>query len=280
MTIIDRLTERIPDLAIHPQSLVTLLNVFDDPAVGADALLPIVEQDVGLTAKLLKLCNSPLYNSRREIGSVREAMVRIGNHAFARLAFVLGVEPVLNSGGKPPSDQESLWRHSLSVAWASAALADTLGVTHLRDRVYTAGILHDLGKAAYDGLSEDLGLPEGAGPEEERRVLGVDHAELAAHVVDRWGLPEDVVEMIRSHHEPAGDTEGLAASRAVHLADRLANGAVRGLDDEESDDLVSLMESWNVDAEVADMIRTRLGDLETNVLALALGRERSAEGAR
>ncbi len=40
MTIIDRLTERIPDLAIHPQSLVTLLNVFDDPAVGLGLAAP------------------------------------------------------------------------------------------------------------------------------------------------------------------------------------------------------------------------------------------------
>jgi len=273
MTTVARLSDRIPDLAIHPRSLTTLLNVIDDPAVGADELMPVIEQDMGLTANLLRLCNSPIYNSRREIGSVREALVRIGNRAFARLAFVLGVEPVLNKGGAPLSNEEdSLWRHSLAVGWASAKLAAELGVPELSDRAYTAGILHDLGKAAYDGLAEDLGLTVMVTHEQERAVLGVDHAELAAQVVDRWGLPEAVVEMIRNHHEPRGEGRALAGCRAVHAADRLAHEAAGHYEEEEIAEFGIMLEEWGVGNDVVISIRERLSDIDTDVLALALGR--------
>ncbi len=74
-------------LGVHPEAMQTLMNVMDDPVVDAETLLPIVEKDMGLTANLLSICNSPIYGMRREIGSVREALVLLGNFAFAASRF-------------------------------------------------------------------------------------------------------------------------------------------------------------------------------------------------
>ena len=79
---VEALVQASPCLSTRPQTMATLLDVLDDPVVEADRLLPIVETDPGLTARLLKLCNSPLYGLSRRVGSVKEALVRVGNRAF------------------------------------------------------------------------------------------------------------------------------------------------------------------------------------------------------
>jgi len=99
------------------------------------------------------------------------------------------------------------------------------------EEAFTAGLLHDMGKVvlgtfvevddqpikamvARDGLSFD---------EAERRVLGVDHAEVAAELLRSWKVPDEVVAAARWHHRPE-----LAGSKhrrivdLVHLADALA----------------------------------------------------------
>jgi HD-like signal output (HDOD) protein len=58
--------------------------------------------------------------------------------------------------------------------------------------------------------------------EAERRVLGIDHAEVGAVLLESWGLPADIVEAVRYHHRPddfEGDPLGVDL---VHIADILS----------------------------------------------------------
>jgi HD-like signal output (HDOD) protein len=85
-----------PGLSARPDSVASLMDIIEDPVVEADQIVPIIERDPGLTAGLLKLCNSPVYSFRRRIGSPREALVLVGNLTFARLCFALSLEPVIH----------------------------------------------------------------------------------------------------------------------------------------------------------------------------------------
>ncbi len=108
--------------------MVSLLEIVDDPVVEVTRLLPIVERDAGLTAGLLKLCNSPMYNFKRRIGSPREALVLVGNLTFARMCFTLAMKPVLERDLPVYSlGLDELWRHCLGTAYGAAFLVKVSG---------------------------------------------------------------------------------------------------------------------------------------------------------
>ncbi|MEZ4388570.1 MAG: HDOD domain-containing protein [Candidatus Krumholzibacteriia bacterium] len=223
-----------PGVSARPDSVAALMDVIDDPLVAASTLLPVIERDPGLTAGLLKLCNSSLYNLKRIIGTPREALVMVGNVAFARLCFTLSLEPALQR--ELPGyqlDLGGLWQHSLATAYGSSFLVSGMGRRDLSDRAFTAGLLHDIGKLVLDQALVGGGDPlaptpgESRGCDLERRRTGYDHAEAGAALLDSWNLPEEIVAAVRWHHEAdsAGDHQRLA--HAVEVADRVSHIAVK-----------------------------------------------------
>ncbi len=229
MSSLQNLVESAPGLSARPDSIISLLEIIEDPTVDVDKLLPIVEHDPGLTAGLLKLCNSPLYNFKRRIGSPRDALVLVGNITFARLCFTLSLEPVLhNDLPGYDLDLDDLWKHSLTTAYGAAFLVKTIGLGDLRDRAFTAGLLHDIGKLVLDhglaGASEENN--GNITMETERDCTGYDHAEAGAALLESWDVPEQVVAAVRWHHDPlkAGEYKRLAL--AVSVANQVGNFAI------------------------------------------------------
>ncbi len=227
-----------PRVGARPESVVSLMEIIDDPVVEVAKLLPIVEKDPVLTAGLLKLCNSPIYNFKRRIGSPREALVLVGNLTFARMCFTLSMRPVLERD--LPGYQlglDELWRHCLGTAYGAAFLVKASGHPELRDRAFTAGLLHDIGKLVLDTdlqtvVCEPVLVGTGGSArvrtqnrlritsDIERRQTGFDHAEAGAALLEGWNFPEDLVDAVRWHHDPTeADHQRLA--RAVHIADQV-----------------------------------------------------------
>jgi putative nucleotidyltransferase with HDIG domain len=106
--------------------------------------------------------------------------------------------------------EKLLWKHSTLAGPVTAALAKQSELDADPDEAFTAGLLHDIGKnalanshrEAYEKVvarvyNEKLGFVEA-----ERDEFGFDHAELGAHVAERWKLPSRLVTAIRNHHAP------------------------------------------------------------------------------
>ncbi len=165
-------------------SLVSLIDIIEDPVVDASSLVPVVENDPGLTAGLLKLCNSSIYNFQRTIGSPREALVLVGNLTFARLCFALCLEPVLRRDLPGYGlDMDRLWQNSLITAYGAASLVRAMGHGELRDRAFTAGLLHDVGKLVLDPELVRMGVAREGAPATTTapsRVAGSDGMSVAA----------------------------------------------------------------------------------------------------
>lgn len=233
MATLQELIATAPGLSARPDSVAALMDIIEDPVVAAEKIVPIVERDPGLTVGLLKLCNSPLYSFRRRIGSPREALVLVGNLTFARLCFALSLEPVLHQNLPGYSlDMDTLWQHSLATAYGSAFLVKAIGLRTLRDRAFTAGLLHDIGKLVLnkglvqagdlDGSSEGVQDPS---LDDERRKTGFDHAEAGAGLLESWDLPEDLVAAVRWHHEPLKAPENKRLALSIHVSNKVSHFA-------------------------------------------------------
>ena len=96
---------------------------------------------------------------------------------------------------------------------------------------FTAGLLHDVGKLALNHVLDAAVqtairdcIIQKRQPRDvaEREILGTDHCEVGAHLLETWRLPGEIVEAVAHHHNPVITPEP-KLSAVVHVADCLAH---------------------------------------------------------
>ena len=198
----------------------------------ADALVEVIRCDAAMTAKVLSLAG---VGRAVAAPSVAEA-VRILRPDAIRAA-VLSVR-VLDSPAADRAengmDYAGFWRHCLAVAWGAKLLAERAGLPMDGDAVFTAGLLHDVGKLvlaaavpkSYSRALASARAENATLNDHERRLLGVDHTIAGRRLAQHWRLPASAQNVIWLHHQPP---EAIPASvgapdliRLVALADSIA----------------------------------------------------------
>ncbi len=211
--------------AISPQA-TRVLERLQDPNASAVQIEGIVKYDPALTAMVLRLANSAYFAVPGSIGSVRQAIVRLGWKRVQQLVVASSVHGVLESPLRgydlPPGD---MWRHSLAVCVGVETLGEQLG-RRLPEEAFTAALLHDVGKIALAGVVdeglEDLYKLTAEGVafvEAERQLFGIDHGEAGANVLLKWSLPETLANPVRYHHCPDALETPDVLTDVVHIAD-------------------------------------------------------------
>jgi len=219
---------------VSPASL-RLINLLDQDTQENEEVIEILKYDSVLTAKVLRMCNSPYYGFNESIASIDQAVLILGYDKIVRIVLALcfgGIMGIpLQSYSFATTD---LWRHSFVTAMAAEGLAqDGLIANVESSTAFTAGLLHDIGKLAFNQiLAPDLisnlryqidvhGLSR---IEAERQTIGTDHAEVGACMLQAWKLPREIVEGVANHHQPLIQPQpGLSAVTCIansiaHLA--------------------------------------------------------------
>ncbi len=215
-----------PDVCIRINAMV------NDPEVSAADIGKVIQQDPALTARLLRIANSPLYGFAAEIGTVSRAVTVLGNKEIRDLAFATSAIKAFNI--KPGlATIEELWAHNIYCATACRYLtaASTKGRT---ESIFIAGLLHDIGRLLFLSLlPEDSVLAiqrlseTGHGESNlclaEQEVIGFDHTEAGGELILQWNLPDSLYECVRYHHEPSKADQYPLEVAIVHLADCVAH---------------------------------------------------------
>jgi len=229
MDVRDAIVSKMRVIPSLPGVVATVRRLVQNQDVNFDELADSIGMDQGLTANLLRLANSAYFGFQRSIGSVQEALVRLGTQRIYHLVLGLCVAPMARKrvkGYDLPAGK--LWAHAVATAVGAESMARALGLA-CPDHVFTAGLLHDVGKLVLGtfvevnaepirALAFDEGVPF---DEAERRVLGIDHAEVGALLLDRWNLPPRIVEVGRWHHNPRELKGDRLVVDLVHTADAL-----------------------------------------------------------
>ena len=127
----------------------------------------------------------------------------------------LGCAMIASISKKPGGlfDIDALWKHSLSIATTMDTLHRYMPKERrpAEDEVYLAGLLHDFGFLVLNYLdtplcdqlySRMLAEPTRAVEEIEAEILEMTHGELGAELACHWGLPENIIAVLRCHHTP------------------------------------------------------------------------------
>jgi len=227
------LVSKVKNLPAVSQAALKLVGLLDQPAVSNDDVVEVLKYDNVLTAKLLKSCNSPLFGFDEPVASVDQAILILGHqqilHVVLSLAFGGAMSTPLPGYG---AEAKELWAHSLQTALAAETLVKRGLPMEVDGPVaFTSGLLHDMGKlvlshvltpetmAAVRARITDGKLDR---TEAEREILGTDHAEVGACLLESWRLPANIVESVAHHHAPVSQPAP-QLSVLTHTANCLAH---------------------------------------------------------
>ena len=211
-----------------PGAAVKLLSLLDDPESSVSEIEEILKYDPGLTANVLKLSNSAYFGLPQKIGSVKQAILVMGSKRLTQLVMASCVHALMDrpiTGYELPKGE--FWRHSVAVSVTAELLVKELNIPSV-DIIFTAALLHDLGKIVMDEfVHEDYILIQeqiqnGLSFETaEQKVLGTNHAEIGAKILEKWSFPEEIVLAVQHHHLPDTANPKSSLVDIVHVANVL-----------------------------------------------------------
>ena len=217
---VDKLVPR-PDIALD------VLQMAYDAESNIPEMAKKVEQDPHLTANMLRLANSSYYGHMREISSIEDIIIRLGLDAVKILAITGASAGLLSSPQEAYNiEPRSLWYHSYACAILSARIAHYAGFENTSS-VYTAGLLHDIGKILLNkplliaGAQSNTDKTFSSIVELEHCMLKTDHARVGMMLLGKWRLPDEIIIPVGYHHTTEGEETGRLGSKIVYLANFL-----------------------------------------------------------
>lgn len=209
-------TKTLPTL---PSVIHKLDSLTESDKSSVQEMARIVSSDQVLSARILRLANSPSYGFHR-VSTISNAMILLGVNVVKSLALSSSIFAVMEK------DSIGLWEHSLGVGVAANLIAQKLRLPECEE-IATAGLLHDIGK-----IIIGLKCPEAAHDihelvrtrniyvlEAEREIIDTDHAEVGGWLSKSWFLPDKLSEPIAFHHDVAKSENHRIKTAVVHLAD-------------------------------------------------------------
>lgn len=200
-----------------PKNLIRLVDEMQSPDASAGRVSGIIEEDIALTAQVLKLTNSAYFALTRPATTVQQAVRLLGLDTVRALILMSGVfEAFRNHHVIDIPIIERLEERSLTIGAATQAIAAAENLPQPTcERARCAGMLAHVGSLLLmanwpDKVAEVMSMLDHEGGnvvERERATIGAGHPEVGAYLLGLWGFSDDVVEAVAYHHQP-GDCLG------------------------------------------------------------------------
>jgi putative nucleotidyltransferase with HDIG domain len=211
-------TKTLPTL---PGVINKLNSLSDDDKSSVQEMARIVSSDQVLSARILRLANSPSYGFYR-VSTISNAMILLGVNVVKSLALSSSIFEIMEK------NSVGLWEHSLGVGVASNLIARKLGLPECEE-ISTAGLLHDIGKVIISLKCSEVEVDirhivdnkHVYMREAEQEIIGTDHAEIGGWLAKSWFLPDKLSEPINCHHDVEASENHRMKTAVVHIADIL-----------------------------------------------------------
>ncbi|MBC18532.1 MAG: HD family phosphohydrolase [Desulfovibrio sp.] len=212
----------VKDLPTLPHVLDEVTTLIENPETSSEAIAKVIATDQVLSAKVLKMVNSPIYGFPGRISSIQHALVLLGFNVIRGIIISTSVFDMMVQAMK------GLWEHSLGCATACNIIARRAGFEDPEEYA-VAGLLHDLGKVVtavqlpdvHARIIDTVKAKELTYFEAEKDVLGFGHDRINAWLARHWGLPPNIREAMSRHHSPQLAEFYKPMSCVVHIGDYL-----------------------------------------------------------
>ena len=225
------------EIVSHVESLATLPTVYhqireqlDSPDGSIMDVTRLVSSDPALTAGVLRLVNSAFYGFGGQIDTVERAVPILGLQQVHDLVLAISVSAVFDGMQTKHMDMNRFWHGSMMCALAARALARAADHP-AAERMFVIGLLADIGhlvmyqtvpnladeaQSAATIHGEPLHLAE-------CRIIGCDHAEVGATLMDAWKLPSCFADVIGAQLVPRLGGERAVEATLLHIANAIVH---------------------------------------------------------
>ena len=188
-----------------PAVLMAVMKEVRSPDVDMGRIARLVEQDIGLSAPMLKLANSPFFRLRSKVSSIQQAVTVLGLkntvNLLSNVALRANVVPDF------PGMDEFWNRSSLMSLAASGIAAQIPGMS--RDDAYTVALFHNCGIPVlmqkypdYLQNIDEMVRISGNVCTAESTCYSTTHAVVGSLLARNWLLPAEMCRAILHHHDP------------------------------------------------------------------------------
>ncbi|MCX6903767.1 MAG: response regulator, partial [Verrucomicrobia bacterium] len=227
------LVAQMTHLPTFPALFLKISEVMQSPHSSIQTIGELVWEDPALTAKVLQLANSAAFGATHSVDTADEAVQMLGVNLIRSLALAHHLFTAFQDRVCDLLPVGQIWEHSLQTAFLAQKIVDLEpSLEHLREQVFTAGILHDIGQLAlaanlpdqYARVWDRSRPSNGPSLQAEREMFQATHADVGAYLLGIWGLPVLMVEAVAWHHEPAQSADRVFTPlTAVHVANALVH---------------------------------------------------------
>jgi HD-like signal output (HDOD) protein len=227
------LISRTTHLVSLPDIFIRLKTVVDDPESSMADVADVVAADPALTARLLKIANSPFFAFPARITTVARATSLLGTQQIHDLVLATTVTEAFSGIPIDIISMREFWSNSIRCGLLSRRLAQECNVLD-SERLFVEGLLHDIGHLImYQSLPEAsaAALRESQQQDRplflvERELIGCDYGQVGSALMDSWYFPPGLIESVLCQNEPARAEEFPLEVAILHIAVRLKEHAV------------------------------------------------------
>jgi diguanylate cyclase (GGDEF)-like protein len=208
-----------------PAVALRVIELTNSDAVSVKDLTDAIQNDQGISAKLLRTVNSSFYGLRQRCSSINQAIVLLGLSAIKSLALGFSLVSAIDAAKGKGFDFPNYWRRGLYTGISAKLVAKHMGIQN-QEEAFLGGLLQDVGMVAlHQAMGDDyLRLIASAG-EDHRKLakfesteLETTHADIGALLARRWKLPDELVLPIKFHEKPTSAPQNVAGvCKAVAL---------------------------------------------------------------
>ena len=264
------LLDTIDDLPSFPVAIQKATAIADDPNASAQELADVIQIDLALTAKLLRVTNSAFYGLTRKISTVREAVMILGFSSVRSLAVAVSAMKMFDAKDSALFTLDAFWLHSTCSALVAQQLCQ-LAMLPESSEAFTAALLHDIGKIILDQYAHESFMDvlnaqqkeQRILPETENLIINTTHSEIGRRLCETWNLPDPLCEAIGQHHSPARARRHPMLAMLAGLADYICatNGLKSVHHAGKPPDLSDDVEALNIQPGVIAEVNKRFPDI-------------------
>jgi putative nucleotidyltransferase with HDIG domain len=223
----DNLDHVIEQVRPIPQIALKVLRMISEQTYRHADVVNEIMQDQVMSAKMIGFCNSVFFGLRTRVDSIERALFVVGEKWLLQVILTTALEEFLSQTEEGYSlCKGGLFQHACGTAALAKSLAQFADKIS-PDLAYTAGLLHDIGKAVLDQslharrplFYRSLQANNGDLIEAEKELFGITHPEVGNRLATHWSIPETLAEAIRHHHQPEQARIEPDLTLVVYLAD-------------------------------------------------------------
>lgn len=192
-----------------PDIYFQLQQVIHDPRFTLQDVAHVIGRDPGLSARLLRIVNSPVYGFQARIDTLARAISIVGLDDLQHLVLATSVVDRFASIPVAWVDMTAYWLRSVRCALLCKLLTEHILALHA-ERLFVAGLLHDIGSLVLYQVMPEQALRVLRSIDNDRRLLagfeqaiiGFTHAAIGKELLKQWGLPESLYAIIGNHLQP------------------------------------------------------------------------------